>query len=272
MERGAVACCTVFLLVLIGISTFAGDRLPHPAIVITNDYEFTAENGVCSGTGTANDPYVIESLVIDAGYDDYGIRIHGTTRAFVIRDVEISGAGKSAIYLSYVENGFVENCQLKGNWTGITLNFSSMNRIANCTISANTDGVRFYFSDHNQILTNTFKQNDTAIWLDASNRNEWIGNYISESHMGIYLNLGSKGNLILSNAFVDNLHHAHTDALNLWDDGAAGNYWSGFKALDTDKNGIWDSPYRITSDGDRDNFPLTTHPLVPTPPPATCGT
>jgi parallel beta-helix repeat protein len=270
MRQGAALCCSVLLVVFVGSLALAADLAEHRAIVISNDYEFTLENGVCSGTGDLNDPYIIGNWVIDAGYDDYGIRIHGTTRAFVIRNVTISGAMKSAVYLSYVKNGRVEDCQFEGNWAGVTLNFASLNRVSNCTFSDNTDGIHCYFSSTNQFLGNTFDRNDTAVWLDASNDNELIDNYVSESYMGIYLNLGSGGNHIVGNAFVDNLHHAHTDDPNAWDDGVAGNYWEGYKAIDANEDGIWDSPYMITSDVDQDNFPLVVHPLIPTELPASC--
>jgi len=270
MKRGAALGCAVFLSILVGSLAWATDLVEHRAILISNDYEFTVENGVCSGTGELNDPYVIENWVIDAGYDEYAIRIHGTTRAFVIRNVEISGAAKSAIYLSYVRNARIENCRFDANWTGVTLNYTTLTRVANSVFTHNTDGIRTYFSSVNQILGNRFEENDTAIWLDASNENDLIGNYVSDSHMGIYLNLGSQQNDIVDNAFVENLHHAHTDDPNRWDDGAAGNYWGGFTAIDSEPNGIWDSPFLINSDGDQDNFPLVTHPLVPAPPPASC--
>jgi parallel beta-helix repeat protein len=270
MKNGAVVCCTVILLVLIGLHAPAGQRQEHPAITITSDYEFTVENGVCSGQGTADDPYVIEELEIDAGLDDYGIRIHGTTRCFVIRNVEITGAAKSAVYLSYVQNGTIEDCTFEANWVGVTLGFASFNRIARCTFHNNTDGVHFYFSGDNQILNNTFDRNDTAVWLDASDDNELIGNLVTNSHMGVYLNLGSEANYIVGNAFVGNVHNARTDEPNLWDDGSAGNFWSDYSAIDADENGIWDLHYCITSEGDQDNYPLVTHPLVPAPPAPTC--
>ncbi len=270
MKQGAGLFCTAFLLVLLSVTAFAGDGIEHRAIEISNDYEFTVENGVCSGSGTLDDPYIIENWIIDAGYDTYGIRIHGTTRAFIIRNVEISGASKSAIYLSYVKNGKIENCTIEGNWVGITLNFSSLNRISGTTLANNTDGIRFYFSSSNQILRNTFEGNEAAIWLDASNENELIGNYIADGYTGVYLNLDSELNLILGNAFLNNARHAYTDDPNIWDDGFSGNYWGGFTSIDADENGIWDHSYQISTDGDQDNFPLMTHPLVPAPPPAEC--
>jgi len=61
MKRGAILSCTVISLALIGLVTVAAEPAAHRAIVITNDYEFTPENGVCSGEGTTEDPYIIEN-------------------------------------------------------------------------------------------------------------------------------------------------------------------------------------------------------------------
>jgi parallel beta-helix repeat protein len=184
--------------------------------------------------------------------------------------VEISGAAKSAVYLSYVRNGKIEDCVFEANWVGVTLNYSSLNRISGCVLANNTDGIRFYFSSRNQILANTFEDNEAAIWLDASNDNELGGNYIADGYTGVYLNLDSEANTIVGNAFVNNVRHAYTDDPNIWDDGAEGNYWSGFEFFDANEDGIWDSPYFISIDGDQDNYPLITHPLVPAPPAPAC--
>jgi len=270
MKRGAVVYCTVFLVVFAGFVGFADARVAHGAIEITHESEFSVANGVCSGSGTADDPFVIENWVIDAGYDNYGIRIHRTSAHVLIRNVEITGAAKAAIYLSYVENAVVEDCLLEGNWAGVTVNFSSYNWIQGCTFESNTDAIRFYFSHTNVIRENTFFRNDTAIWLDASNENIVQSNLIQNAHMGLYLNLGSEANAITGNAFVDNVHNAHTDDPNIWDDGASGNYWSDCVAVDMDGDLIWDVPYLITSDGDQDSFPLVTHSRVPQEPPLTC--
>ena len=271
MRRGAGFASTLFLCVFIGLLATGGEQVAHEAIVISNDYEFTVENGVCSGQGTYEDPYVIEDWVIDAGLDNYGIKIHGTSRYFIIRNVEVSGAAKAGIYLSYVQNGTIEDCAFIANWAGVTINFSSFNKILASTFSDHVDAIRTYFSHTNQIMDCTFEDNDTAIWLDASNENRLTGNLIQDSHMGLYLNLGSKGNTILDNAFVGNLHSARSDDPNVWDDGTRGNYWHGFEALDTDLDGIWDAPYVISSDGDQDNCPLVGHARVEAPPAATCN-
>lgn len=262
MRKGALLSCTAALLCLIGIVVAAsgGDLQDRNPIVITGDYEFTAKNGVVAGSGTVDDPYIIEGWQIDAGYHDYGIRIDRTSRYFVIRNVEISGAAKAAIFLSYVRNALVQDCKLTGNWIGIILNFASANRISGCTLKSNTDGLHLYFSSDNQILSNTIERNDYAIWCDASNTNEIIRNTIASNHMGIYLELCSQGNLLYHNTFLGNLHNAHSDDLNQWDYEGEGNYWFSYVGIDADENGIGDSPYVIASDRDQDNFPLLRAP------------
>jgi len=263
MRKGALLSCTAALLCLIGIVVAAsgGDLQDRNPIVITSDYEFTAKNGVVAGSGTVDDPYIIEGWQIDAGYHDYGIRIDRTSRYFVIRNVEISGAAKAAIFLSYVRNALVQDCKLTGNWIGITLNFASYNRVSGCTLASNAEGLHLRFSRDNQVLSNAIYGNDyAAIWLYASNTNEIVGNFLAESHMGVYLDLGSEGNLLYKNTFLDNVHNAHSDQPNQWDYEGEGNYWFNYVGIDADENGIGDSPYVIASDSDQDNFPLLRVP------------
>ena len=49
----------------------ASELVAHDAITIDSLEDFTAENGVFSGDGSAEDPFVIESIEIGSG--EYGI-------------------------------------------------------------------------------------------------------------------------------------------------------------------------------------------------------
>jgi len=260
MKTGALVTLIAAWVLLLAAAVSAGDVQDHDPIRIEGNYQFTPANGVVSGSGTVEDPYVIAGWQIDAGYGDYGIRIHGTTRYFVIRDIEVSGASKAGIFLSYVENALVEECKLWGNWIGIVFNFCSLDRIDQCTVTSNTEGIHFYFSSNNQLLSTTFERNDTALYFDASNDNDLIGNRFAESQMGVYLDLGSQRNILYQNSFLSNLHNAHSVSTNVWDYRGEGNYWCDYTGLDTDADGVGDTPYVIRSDGDRDNFPLIAAP------------
>jgi len=80
-------------------------------ILIQNDYQFTAANGVVSGSGTVNDPYIIENWAIDASGAN-GIDIQNTTAYFIVRNCLIENSVISThggIYLNNVVNGTIEN-------------------------------------------------------------------------------------------------------------------------------------------------------------------
>lgn len=262
MKKSMLVGGIVVISCLISVFTLAmgNNLIDHAPIVIEGNYQFTAANGVVSGSGTVDDPYIIAGWKIDAGYSDYGIRIHRTDRYFIIRNVEISGAGKAAVFLSYVHNGTIERCHFTGNWIGVVLNFATHDRIAYSLIENNVDGIHSYFSHDNQIFQNTITKNDTGVWLDGCTGTDIVGNKVSDNHMGVYLDLGSQGNLIYNNAFINNVHDAHSTAANTWDYRSSGNYWSDYHGVDADKNGIGDSPYVISSKGDQDNFPLLALP------------
>ena len=66
----------------------------HDPIVISDDSEFTSENGVVSGSGNESDPYIIENweIALDAASEaSAGILISGTESHFVVRDAYIHG-------------------------------------------------------------------------------------------------------------------------------------------------------------------------------------
>jgi len=95
---------------------------PHAPIYIYGDDAFTWENGVVGGSGTQDDPYVIEGWVIDTLGYDYGIYIDHTTAYFVIRNCQIRYPQERAgILLSAVKNGRIEGCSIYGGRVGIHL-------------------------------------------------------------------------------------------------------------------------------------------------------
>ena len=82
--RGILAA--VLLCVLGAGITLAQGWAPRGPIYIFGDEGFTWENGVIGGSGTPDDPYIIEGWVIDTLGYDYGIYIDHTTAHFVLRD------------------------------------------------------------------------------------------------------------------------------------------------------------------------------------------
>lgn len=95
---------------------------PRDPIYIHGDSAFTWENGVVKGSGTPDDPYVIEGWIIDTRGQDYGIYIDGTRAHFVIRNCQIRYPQERAgIFLSNVHNGRIEGNAIFGGKIAIHL-------------------------------------------------------------------------------------------------------------------------------------------------------
>ncbi|MBC7220507.1 right-handed parallel beta-helix repeat-containing protein [Candidatus Bipolaricaulota bacterium] len=118
----------IVLLVALAATTSAWSQgwVPRGPIYIYGDTQFTWENGVLKGSGTPDDPYVIEGWIIDARGHDYGIYIDGTRAHFLIRDCQIRyPIEKAGIMLSNVRNGRIEGNAVFGGRVGIHLLVSS---------------------------------------------------------------------------------------------------------------------------------------------------
>jgi hypothetical protein len=121
-------------------------------IVIEADDEFTSENGVSSGSGTDDDPYVISGWEIDMDgepWPESAVYVANTTAVFVVSDLFVHGddeASARGICLQNVTRGGIEGCRIDGLDTGIGVRSSSGVIIgrniligAKCSISGSTD-------------------------------------------------------------------------------------------------------------------------------------
>jgi len=109
----------------------------HPPIYIEGNDEFTPENGVTGGSGTEENPYVIEDWIIVGNEPvENGIFINNTDVYFVIRNCTIfnlTDKYDSGILLSYVENGRIEDTTSFRTQTAIEIRYSAQIEIFNCT-------------------------------------------------------------------------------------------------------------------------------------------
>ena len=155
-------------------------------IYIYGDAGFTAANGVIGGTGTADDPYVIEGwqVAVAYPYTDYGIYVDHTSRYFVIRHCAVEGARDAAIRFNTVQNGRIEQCLLVGSGAGIELENARYNVITANMIRNNMYGVAMLFgAAGNLAYDNSFLDNGLAA-LDRERANLWsmdgVGNFWSD--------------------------------------------------------------------------------------------
>ncbi len=115
-------------------------------IMILSDADFTAENGVASGTGSVEDPYLIAGVeVVAAPADAYGVRIENTQAAFVLRGVMVQGATDltgAAVRIAFSSRGRLEACTISGSVNGFEIVSSTGIVMRNCVLYVTGLGLR----------------------------------------------------------------------------------------------------------------------------------
>ncbi len=152
---------------------------PHDSIEITSDSDFE----VFPGTGTVEDPYLIEGYNITT--TDYnGIYITGITKYFIVRNCYID-AVQYGIYIDNVADGTatVINNALSNNVFGIWLEDSGNSTVANNT--CNNNGIWLWFSGSSTVANNTCNNNGCDILLYSSGSSTVINNTFTNCGLSI---------------------------------------------------------------------------------------
>ncbi len=265
---------------------------PHDPIYINGNDDFTSENGVSGGSGTSNNPFIIEDWDIEASSTN-GITIRNVSAFFAIRNCYIhdGGINTDGIVFINVINGVIENTNISGNRNGVIFRTqhpgkenSENNSIQYNTIFSNTnDGIHFEhtvrgYHSNNIIFNNNLSGNKRGIYMIMSADNQIIyNNIISNAEVGIHLDMcmgGGQNNVIHHNNFIyngENQSHEWGGPLNYWDDGypSGGNFWSDYTGVDNfsgpnqdipGSDGIGDTPYEIPCsycyENNEDKYPL----------------
>ena len=211
--------------ILTGSPIYIDDNDPARNWAIT-----AATNDWCSGSGTWNDPYIIENVTIDGLSSWMEIRILNSEVYFILRNNTFFN-GNTGIFLENVENGLITNNTVsynsyqgislivgqnitisenivEYNFRGLSLTSSSNNNfIRNNSFSFNGDpsgdnyaGIVIIDSNRNIIQENeVFSNENGGIFTDSdSTYNEILGNNIYGNEYGIQLS-GNGNNQILGN-------------------------------------------------------------------------
>ncbi len=186
--------------------------------------DFTWEQAVneewCSGSGTLNDPYVIKNIIINGQGSDFCLSIQFSDEYFI------------------VENCTFYNTYNLNYYGGLVLINSSNGKLLNNNCSNNYFAGIYLWNSHNFLIS---------------------GNYISNSSSyGIIIDYLSSNNTVYNNTLIENNINAFDDGgINFWDNGVIGNHWDDYSGVDSNDDGIGDSPYTINGGaGSIDNFPI----------------
>jgi len=184
--------------------------------VEAHNWAWAEDQDWCTGTGSLNDPYVIENLSIDGNNQTTCIEIHNSDKVLIIRNCTVfnsrsesdPGAG---IWLENVTNSILSNNECFENAYGIFMEQCSYNTITENTASNNAWAGIHIFQCINNTISNNIANNNVGVefesigiclWLcDFNNVSENVANY---NKYGIWLSSqvtiwGSHNNTISNN-------------------------------------------------------------------------
>lgn len=183
------------------------DYSNHSPIYIKGNDNFTSENGVTSGSGTENDPFIIENWIIDGKNTiDNGIFIEKTDAYFIIRNCSITGFRNvfgsggpmvgNGILLNKVNHGKIIDVECFNNWDGIACIESSYIDIINCSchhnIGENANGIETIESRYiNIISTQCYGMRSPSPNYIPHGISNWGSSYCLIEDCEVYDNKGS---------------------------------------------------------------------------------
>jgi len=190
----------IALATLIPSSPVHAALTSHNPIFIVGNAKFTKPDPVNGGgSGTADDPYIIENWDISAENDN-GIEISNTTAYFVIRNCYVHDGRAREFYgikLDNVINGRLENNTCENNYFGICIFYCPSNNtlINNICKNNSNGGIYLEVSPYHNLINNTCENNPDGICLSYSSYDNLINNRCLKNGDGIYLYYSPYNNL-----------------------------------------------------------------------------
>jgi parallel beta-helix repeat protein len=210
-----------------GISgQFRVDNSDSPNIRINSNSDFNAAHGVTGGTGSVQEPWIIENRVINGTGFGYCIYVGNTTDRFIVKNCTLFDANggvnspyysNSGLVLYNVQNGKIIDNIITRNYDGIYLNSSCNNILArNYIYSQKSRGLYLAYSDNNTMLNNTFTANPQGAYITYSDFNTVIANNVSNAQNGV----------LLSSALNMTLHNNTFTNCGIFITGTSVPYWN----------------------------------------------
>ncbi|MBS7632419.1 right-handed parallel beta-helix repeat-containing protein [Candidatus Bathyarchaeota archaeon] len=186
----------------------------------------------------------------------YGVSVGNPMHNMIVENT-ITNCGYHAIALYYSYNNTIHRNYI-AKTSGIMIYTSNYNVLAFNNIVGNWLGICISeYSHHNTITSNFIIHSESyAIFLFNTDRNLIVQNNLADASYGIFF-LASSNNTIYHNNLNCTMPAILSDTLmESWDDGVEGNYWgSNYTGVDTNHDGIGDTPYTIKSNN-IDYYPL----------------
>ena len=172
---------------------------------------------------------------------------------------------RGIILIKSIENTISYNHIMKSELSvGLQLSdYSSGTHVHHNVISENKHRNIAVYSNDNLIEFNELKFSGMGISMDINSKASYniirYNNISFNSLYGIFLegSQGSMNKIYLNNIFENGRNNIIGGQNNIFDNGyPSGNYWGDYEGVDSDNDGIGDTPYQITNSDDKDNYPL----------------
>jgi len=169
-------------------------------------------------------------------------------------------------------DNIIRNNVITNNNKGIDLSYTSYTMIEANIITYNDDGIfSGYDSERNSIVGNDILYNNHGIFMRDCQRYLVKENNIISNGGGIHLEKWQSLHTFYHNNFINNRQQVSMYDIGMggiqghmdWDNGTQGNYWDDYGELDTDGDGIGETPYDIDANN-TDRYPLVV-PIGPIP-------
>jgi len=225
-RKAILSVLAVFVLIIASVSVYlavmdnsSDDDLAFrgPITIMTDDH-FTSANGVTSGSGTEQDPFVIEGWTIEVGNRNdlrYGIYVGWTTAHFIIKNVTLTKAymnvtrldSSTGILVWGPSNGTITGCNISNMEKGIEIREAHDVTIAENSISGCYYGISAWWNYERggsrdiKAEGNYFTDNYRACYVEGSSSFEILRNEFTENDRCVVLHKVSdtiiKNNTIL---------------------------------------------------------------------------
>jgi len=175
-----------------------------------HNWSWAFNQGLCTGSGTDLDPYIIENFKISGFGVENGIDIQNSNVSFFIQGCIIYNS-LTAIYLENVNNSRLIKNNCSGNKDGIYLIYGCFNNVIFGNIANDNYQNGIYLEEncnYTLISCNTANNNNPAgILLKYSGYNNITGNIaIGNKYDGIFFDQGCDYNTITGNTVNSNFY------------------------------------------------------------------
>ena len=146
----------------------------------------------CYGSGTPDDPYIIENVFVNGSGTGKCLQIKNSLKNFIIKNCTLVESGldyrDAGIYLDNITNGRIVNCTSINNYNGIrVLGYSKNNSYFSNNLVDNRYGIIMIRSDLTLISNNRIENNVYGIELERCTNQKIFSNIFINDPSNLWL-------------------------------------------------------------------------------------